>query len=153
MIEQSNQLSFTEMSTADINDVIFIEEQVYTHPWTRGIFHDCLKVDYDCYVLKSATQQVVAYLIIAIAVEEMHILNLCVHPDYQGKHLGSQLVEKSHRMALIQKVKQCFLEVRPSNKIAIALYSNYGYQRVGLRKNYYPSESGREDAIVMKKIF
>lgn len=152
MSKARKQLNFTEMTSDDIEEIITIENSVYTHPWTQGIFHDCLKVAYDCYVLKNTQDKIVAYLIISIAANEMHILNICIHPDYQGRHLGSQLVEKCHQLALQKKTKQCFLEVRPSNKIAIKLYTNHGYQQVGIRKNYYPTLEGREDGIVMKKI-
>ena len=145
------QLTFTEMLSADVENIIAIEEKAYSHPWTSGIFHDCIKVDYDCYVLKNTKNAIVAYLVISIAANEMHILNICVHPDYQGKHLGSQLVDKCHQLAKQKQVKRCFLEVRPSNTIAIKLYTRHGYQQVGVRRKYYPSEHGREDGIVMRK--
>jgi ribosomal-protein-alanine N-acetyltransferase len=83
-----------------------------------------------------------------MGVGEAHILNISVHPEEQGQGIGRKMMEN-----LIEKAKweaeTMFLEVRPSNPGAIALYQKLGFNEVGLRKGYYPAEHGREDAIML----
>jgi ribosomal-protein-alanine N-acetyltransferase len=88
----------------------------------------------------------------SVAAGECHILNLCVHPQAQGNGLGKKLLTKLLLVARKHHADTAFLEVRPSNKIAITLYSNSGFNEVGMRRNYYPAKHGREDAIIMAAI-
>ncbi len=90
-------------------------------------------------------------MIQSIAADEMHILNVCIRPDRQRMNLGTLLVQHAEAIALKREVQTSFLEVRPSNIAAIRLYQKLGYGQVGVRKNYYPAEKGREDGIVMSK--
>jgi len=81
---------------------------------------------------------------------EAHILNLCVREDLRGRNIGRQML-----MLLLERARQAgmteiFLEVRPSNPHAIALYQSVGFVQVGLRKGYYQAVGGREDALVLK---
>lgn len=128
-----------------------IEERAYPYPWTRGIFSDCLKHNYHC-LLHEQDEAIIAYGVITVAVEEMHILNITVHPDLQGQGLGKRLLTTFEMIGRGLDAKECFLEVRPSNTSALRLYLNHGFNELGLRKNYYPADKGqREDAVVMAK--
>ena len=79
------------------------------------------------------------------------MLNLCIHPEQQGAGLGRELLSHLLAQAAAGKVRSVFLEVRASNAAAIALYDTTGFNEIGRRRNYYPIDVGREDAIVMAK--
>jgi len=136
------------MLDEDLQYVIKIEEASYTHPWTLGIFRDCLRVGYHCQVLEM-DGDIQGYAVMSEAVGEAHILNVCVHPECQGTGLGKVLVEYLLDSARRMRAEIVLLEVRPSNKTALSLYHNMGFCEVGTRKNYYPSHNGREDALIL----
>lgn len=149
-----NHLALLPMTKADIPQVIAIEVAAYPQPWTEGIFHDCLRVGYSCWSLKQIdTGKLLGYFIVTIAADEMHILNLCIDPKKQGMKLGIMLLQQAIKLGEAVHIISCFLEVRPTNKAAIQLYLTNGFKRVGMRRDYYPSENGREDAVVMKRTF
>ena len=137
------------LSTADLDRVMEIEQSAYPFPWTRGIFEDCLRVGYDCRGLRIG-HALVGYSVQTRAAGECHLLNLCIEPDWQGRGYGSLLLEQSILLAKAQECSSMFLEVRPSNPVAIGLYQGRGFEIAGERRNYYRSEKGRETAIVMR---
>jgi len=138
------------MQQEDLTQVLEIEQSVYNFPWSLGIMQDCLKMDYQCVVVECNTN-VIAYVIISAAMDEAHILNLCVAKEYQGQGVGKFLLQHIYDLLALNKIKNIFLEVRPSNFAAIALYLGSGFHQVGERKDYYPALNGREDALVMAK--
>ncbi len=148
---KKSRYQLQKMVADDIPEVMAIEKQVQSHPWTKGIFKDCLRVGYLCWVCREEGKNLVGYLIQSIAAEEMHILNVCIHPDKQRMNLGTLLVQQAEEFGQRGSAKTVFLEVRPKNIAAIRLYQKLGYEQVGLRKDYYPADRGREDAVVMKK--
>ncbi len=87
----------------------------------------------------------------SVAAGEAHILNICVHPDYQGQGLGRKLLEHLLELVLDHNVDMMFLEVRPTNFAAIKLYLDVGFDEIGMRRNYYPAKMGWEDALVFAK--
>jgi len=141
---------FRKMTFTDIPEVISIEKQVYTHPWTEGIFNDCIRVGYNCWVYVEHNQ-LLAYGLVSIAANEAHILNLCVDPDRQGQGLGKRMLYKLMQLSEERLSDSIFLEVRESNRVAQKLYEQEGFNRIGLRKDYYPGDEGREDAFVYAK--
>ena len=138
------------MQLADLPDVLRNERLGYTHPWTEGIFRDCLRNGQECWLLMSSNLNV-GHGILSIAAGESHLLNVCVHPDFQGHGFGRILVEHILERARSGKASTIFLEVRPSNVAACELYDKLGFNEVGIRENYYPSKVGREDALVLAK--
>ncbi|MFW2374467.1 MAG: ribosomal protein S18-alanine N-acetyltransferase [Gammaproteobacteria bacterium] len=134
----------------DVPRVMEIESEAYAHPWTEGIFQDCIRVGYSCWVYEIETQ-IQAYALISIAANEAHILNICVAKQYQGQGFGKKLLYKILDVAEQSDVDSVFLEVRSSNTVAIQLYEQEGFNRIGLRKAYYPADEGREDAIVFAR--
>ena len=138
------------MQLIDLPDVLRNERRGYTHPWTEGIFRDCLGNGQECWLLMCSDQNV-GHGILSVAAGEPHLLNVCVHPDFQGHGFGCILVE--HLLERARKVEALtiFLEVRPSNVAACELYDKLGFNEVGIRENYYPSNVGREDAVVLAK--
>lgn len=139
------------MTVDDLSQVMQVELAAYPHPWTQKNFEDCLQKHlYSCWVFEQ-DKKLVGHVIISAAAGEAHILNICVSPTEQGKGWGRKLLAEAEWIAKQHKAEDCFLEVRPSNIVGLKLYESVGYNEIGLRKNYYPADKGREDAIVMAK--
>ena len=95
---------------------------------------------------------VAGYAILSIAAGEAHILNLCVDPKYRQLGYGEKLLDAVLSQAAGAEVREIFLEVRPSNRKAIALYEKKGFRQVASRPAYYQAREGREDAAVLSRI-
>jgi len=145
---QSPPAELRPMRDADVEAVAAIERSAYEFPWSAGIFRDCLRAGYDCRVLVEE-QTIVGYGILSVGAGEAHVLNVCIAPSHQGQRLGRRLVHRVIDLARWHRAERIFLEVRPSNERAIALYLSLGFNEIGKRPNYYPARRGREDAIVM----
>ena len=143
-----SEYSFRVMVEDDLDDVIAIEESVYPFPWTRGIFHDCINIGYICRVYLQK-EKVIAYSIISVAADESHLLTIVVSKDEQRKGYGKIMLDEMIRVAKIHSASAMYLEVRASNKAAIQLYYDTGFNELGVRDDYYPAEKGREDALVL----
>lgn len=142
------EIKLRVMLDEDLDQVMAIELASYSHPWTRGIFRDCLRVGYHCQILE-IDGDIGGYAVMSEAVGEAHILNVCVSPQHQGEGLGKILIEYLLDSARRMSADIVLLEVRPSNKKALSLYHDMGFCEVGTRKNYYPSHNGREDALIL----
>jgi ribosomal-protein-alanine N-acetyltransferase len=138
------------MDQSDIDAVLAVEQAAYPYPWSDGIFRDCLRVGYCCWVAM-ARGQVIGYGVMSIGAGECHILNLCVHPERQGQGLGRRILRRLLAIARTHGADTALLEVRVSNRRAIGLYEAEGFGEVGLRRGYYPADGGSEDAIVMAR--
>jgi len=148
--EMAAMVEFRTMSSGDLKQVISIEEKAYPHPWTLGIFRDCLRIGYNAWVM-TFENAVIGYGIIMLSPGEAHILNLCVSPDYQKKGLGRHLLCYLIKTTERTDVDMVLLEVRRSNAHAQELYKSEGFHELGVRKAYYPADDGREDAIILAK--
>ena len=146
-VSRKDLMRIRRMAVSDLPSVAAIEKRGYPFPWGEDIFKDCLKARYDCWVCEEQ-DKVQGYCIASIAVGEAHVLNLCVDPAEQGQGIGRKLLEHLIETARY-RAETVFLEVRPSNKNAIALYEHMGFNEIGIRKGYYPAENGREDALMM----
>ena len=136
------------MTHDDIAAIRRIEERAYDFPWSRQIFADCLIAGYFANVLVEQGA-VIGYAILSVAAAEAHILNLCIDPDYQRRGHGRQMLQHLLEYARDIGTERVFLEVRPSNTPAVSLYEQAGFARLGVRKSYYRSPAGREDALVL----
>ena len=137
------------LTLADVDRVFAIEQLAYPFPWTRGIFVDCLRVGYACFGLQFG-KELAGYTIFSWAAGEAHLLNLCIHPDWQSRGYGSLLLEYTISHVARLEIEAIFLEVRESNPSAIKLYKNRGFKVIGHRRSYYQAGDKREDAIVMQ---
>lgn len=144
----ANESQMRPMLQADIDAVAAIEVRAYEFPWTPGIFRDCLRAGHQCWVL-GARAGILGYGVLSCAAGEAHVLNVCVAPEHQGFGHGRRLMKRLLDIARWHMVDRVFLEVRPSNPNAMALYDSLGFNEIGRRPNYYPAKNGREDAIVM----
>lgn len=137
-----------DMQLADLRQVMSVERAAYEFPWTEGIFRDCLRVGYVCRVLEQSECNI-GHGIMSIGAGECHLLNICVHPVYQRRGFGRALVLHLLEIARLRQVRMALLEVRRSNVSAYRLYSDLGFNEIGMRRHYYPAHRGREDAIVL----
>ena len=127
-----------------------IERRSYEFPWSHGVFRDCLLAGYQTIVLVRG-DAVAGYGVLSIAAGEAHILNICVDRAHRSHGYGEQLLDEMLYRARAAEVRQIFLEVRPSNERAIALYRKKGFHQVANRPAYYQAHEGREDAAVLAK--
>lgn len=136
------------MTEADLPAVMAIEDAIYAFPWTPGNFRDSLAAGYACssYVRDG---ELIGYAVVMLAADEAHLLNLSIAAGCQGQGYGSQLLQRLCEAARGQGARLIFLEVRPSNAAGLRLYERHGFQRVGLRREYYPAHGGREDALIL----
>jgi ribosomal-protein-alanine N-acetyltransferase len=137
------------MIEADIESVIAIENVVHMHPWTDGNFRDSLAAGYQCWIAGGAFE-IAAYGVLMVAAGEAHLLNLSVATQWHRKGLGSDFTRFFIKLAQDHGAEKIYLEVRPSNVPARALYAAHGFAEVGTRPDYYPAAQGREDALIME---
>ncbi len=136
------------MTEHDLDEVLAIEKSVYSHPWTRGNFADSLHMQYQCRTWRLGGE-LVGYFVLMVAVGEAHLLNLSIAAAWQRKGQGGALLIEALRVAREHGARHLFLEVRPSNAAALALYERFGFRRIAVRRGYYPAHDGREDALVL----
>lgn len=139
------------MMLADLDAVHAIEVRAYRFPWSRGNLVDSLAAAYVCEVCELPGEGIVGYQIAMPGVDEMHLLNITVAPERQGRGLASTMLDALEARCRLHGLQTLWLEVRESNARARALYLRRGFAELGRRKGYYPAPfSRREDAIVMR---
>lgn len=143
------QLLVSAIDVGDIPELLKIEAQAQSHPWRHANFIDSIEAKNLSWKL-TCNDIIVAYALVQVVLDEATILNVVVNVDFQRKGVGRLLLQ----FVVAQVEQSCqmlFLEVRRSNRGAIALYESEDFFEVGIRKNYYPKLNGREDAIVMSR--
>jgi ribosomal-protein-alanine N-acetyltransferase len=147
----SQSVRFRPMTLVDVPAVVAVERGAYLFPWSEGVFRDCVRVGYLCRVVEAASE-VAGYGIMSYGAGEAHILNICIRGDLRGMGVGRRLMDFLLSRARDAEMQDVFLEVRPSNPVAIRLYESLGFVKVGVRKGYYQATGGREDALVYKLV-
>lgn len=152
---QPVELAFRRIRENDLEAVANIERRVYEFPWTVGNFRDAMLAGYrlwGCWRVAPPGEvgdQLVGYAILMLAVDEAHLLNIAVDARFQSQGIGRRLLRFIMDDARAKECVMLFLEVRPSNHVAQALYRDIGFTQHGLRKSYYPARNGREDALFL----
>ncbi|MBL8513025.1 MAG: ribosomal protein S18-alanine N-acetyltransferase [Betaproteobacteria bacterium] len=136
------------MREEDLADVAAIESTVYAFPWTLGNFRDSLAAGYRCTTAWMG-RELVAYAVVMQALDEAHLLNIAVAAPWQGKGIGDRYMRQLIDSARAERLDMLFLEVRPSNVVGRHLYERLGFKQLGIRRDYYPAATGREDALFM----
>lgn len=140
------------LAPADLPAVLAMERRAHAFPWTQGNFADALASGYYMVVMEEGGD-LLGYGIVQVILDEGHLLNITVDPGLHGRGLGRELLQHLLDYAK-EKTDTLFLEVRPSNTRAIALYQTSGFNEIGLRRNYYNAPGGgREDALLMALAF
>ena len=138
---------FEPLREEDLAAVLAVENAIYEHPWARGNFADSLRAGYQCWTYRLGTR-LIGYFVLLVAAGEAHLLNLSVAVANQRRGHGGALLAESIRIARALGARNVYLEVRPSNRAAQALYGRFGFHHVALRRGYYPAGEHREDALV-----
>jgi [ribosomal protein S18]-alanine N-acetyltransferase len=138
-----------DMTEADLDTVLDIEREVHAHPWTPGNFSDALRSKYECKVYESEADGMLGYAVLMLAVDEAELLDIAIAAQHQRHGWGRKLMAEMMALARRHDMLRMVLEVRVSNVAAIGLYRKMGFTDIGLRRDYYSAENGREDAILM----
>ncbi|HEY5580290.1 MAG TPA: ribosomal protein S18-alanine N-acetyltransferase [Rhodoferax sp.] len=148
-VPKSVEVRFEPLTPEQLDALLRVEQQAYAHPWERRNFEDSIKAGHQIQLLM-AQDTLLGYFVAMKGVDEVHLLNITVAPDYQRQGWARLLLDALTLWARGQGAEWLWLEVRVSNERAIMVYEAHGFCRVGQRKNYYPDDDGqREDAIVM----
>lgn len=137
------------MLASDIPWVAAREQELHLTPWSAGNFADSLEAGYSCW-LALEDEIPVGYAVLMVVLDEAHLLDITVAATHQQRGVGRALLAFLFDRARLAGADQMFLEVRPSNTPARALYRKIGFEPIGRRKDYYPAAGGREDALVMR---
>lgn len=150
-LADTTEARFEPLSLARLDAVLDVEQQAYSHPWTRGNFTDAMASGYQSLLLMGG-DQILGYFVAMPGVDEAHLLNLTVAPAFQRQGWARVLLDALALWARGQGAQWLWLEVRVGNLRARQIYEAHGFQRVGERKRYYPAADGeREDAVVMSR--
>ena len=136
------------MQSGEIDAVMAIERRAYPFPWTRANFSDSLAAGYSAWTCRIGGE-LIGYAVMMEVLDEAHLLNLTVAPDWQRRGYGLYLMRRLVAVARRHGAGRMFLEVRQSNAPAHGLYRKLGFETIGRRRGYYPAAAGREDAVVM----
>jgi ribosomal-protein-alanine N-acetyltransferase len=138
------------MALEHLNQVLEIEEASFPAPWSYYAFaYEILQNNLAHYIVVMSGQEVVGYSGMWLVLDEAHITNVAVHPDYRQKSIGKSLMLEMMRLAVLNGSTKMTLEVRPTNTAARRLYEQLGFVEKGRRKRYYTDNN--EDAIIMWK--
>ena len=139
------------MREADLEAILAIETASFSSPWSRSAFDNEMRAiyAYPLVITQATPPYVLGYLCFWMIMDECHILNLAVHPSFRRVGIASSLIGRLLEICQHKRVRECYLEVRVSNKLAISLYQKFGFLQCGIRKRYY-SDTG-ENALVMRR--
>lgn len=141
------QTTIREMNESDIDDILEIEREAFTTPWSESAFKSEMKNNLAYYLVAIVEEKAIAYGGMWLILNEAHITNIAVKEEYKGKGIGNKILEGLIEQSIVLGIMNMTLEVRESNKIARNLYKKHGFLSYGLREEYYADD--KEDAIIM----
>jgi ribosomal-protein-alanine N-acetyltransferase len=145
-----NNIEIVPLSLEHIDDVLKIYNLSFPTPWSRNSFQREVETNkFARYVVAKRDELILGYAGMWLILDEAHITNIAVHPEYRGIDIGNRLLEALIIMAKVDNIESMTLEVRKSNIVAQNLYIKHGFVQEGIRKEYYGDN--REDAIIMWK--
>jgi [ribosomal protein S18]-alanine N-acetyltransferase len=172
------EAAFEPMLAPSLDAVVRVEQAAYEHPWSYANFMDALHSGYQAQMLMvesgpdaaplrgslppegadvpwggpAAHRTLIGYFVAMKGVDEVHLLNITVAPEFQGQGWARLMLDALAIWARGQAAQWLWLEVRVGNVRAQRVYAANGFRQVGYRKQYYPAHNGqREDAIVMSQ--
>lgn len=144
----SQTLTFRFMEERDLDAIVELENRCFTVPWSRDAFYNELNQNkFACYIVLEQEEQIIGYCGAWLVIDEAHITNIAILPEFRGQKLGEALLNKMIERSREKGIERMTLEVRESNTVAQSLYKKLGFQNGAIRKNYY--SDNQEDAIVM----
>ena len=148
MTSLQDRITFRRVTENDIHILVEIERESFAVPWPADAFyHDIQHNRFAAYIMIELDGQVAGYCGVWIILDEAHITNLAVHPDFRRKGVAKLLLFDALEQCYKEKIKYLTLEVRVSNEGAINLYESFGFKSLGVRKKYY--QNNNEDALIM----
>ncbi len=144
-------LRFRRMAPPDVDRVVEIERDGFSHPWSRDLIARELEHAWSTTLLATAAgaagEEILGFIVFWLVHDELHVLNIATALEARRGGVGRALMIEAHEAGRARGARLATLEVRRSNTPAIELYRSLGYRQVGVRPNYYADEG--EDAIVM----
>ena len=146
-------IELRRLALADLNAIEEIERRSYPTPWSRSMFAGELakpsSICLGAFEADGEDGMLVGYLIVSRYVDAWHVMNVAVDPDRQRRGVATALLERLFELTRDDERRGYTLEVRVSNRKAIALYERLGFRARGIRRGYYTDN--REDALIMWK--
>ncbi|SHI55667.1 ribosomal protein S18-alanine N-acetyltransferase [Propionispora hippei] len=143
-----SNICIRRMGLLDIDAVLLVEQASFLTPWSRAAFEsEICNNELTHYLVVCVEKQVVGYAGMWVIVDEAHVTNIAILPEYRGRGIGEKLLIALKEAADSRGAARMTLEVRPSNNAAKRLYEKLGFSRAGVRKHYYTDT--KEDAIIM----
>lgn len=148
-MEDKFEFEIDYMKEDDIREVLKIERASFSMPWSRTMFMEELKRQggRSCSLVARYDGKVIGYIMTWIVLDEAHIINIAVDPEYRRKGIAKTLISRTLDYAKSEKAKRATLEVRVSNISAQNLYEKLGFKKVAIRRRFYPDN--HEDAYLM----
>lgn len=132
----------------DVKGMAALDQICFTIPWSEESFsHEILKNNLAFYIVAETEQRLIGYVGAWMILDEGHITNVAVHPDFRKRGIGKAMLSVFLECSAEMGVGSHTLEVRPSNEAALNLYGQFGFQKAGIRKGYY--EDNGEDALIL----
>lgn len=139
---------FRYMTVDDIQAVLKVEHASFSLPWTEAAFYnEIISNRFATYILAELAEEVIGYCGVWVIIDEAHITNVALLPEYRGRKIGESLMRTGMSYARMRGARKMSLEVRVSNEPAQKMYRKLGFKPGGIRKNYY--SDNHEDALVM----
>ena len=139
---------FRNMREEDIDQILEVEHASFTTPWSREAFYNELHNNrFAVYIVLEENNKILGYCGAWIVIDEAHVTNVAILPEFRGRNLGEAILRKMMSVAREMGAKTMTLEVRVTNNVAQSLYRKLGFQNGGIRKNYY--SDNQEDGLVM----
>ncbi len=144
------RVDIRRLTLGDLSDIERIEQRVYPTPWSRSMFAgELAKPSSVCLGAFEEDGRLSGYLIVSRYVDAWHVMNVAVDDGRRRSGVASRLLDSFFELTAEDVHRGYTLEVRTSNKGAIALYESYGFEASGVRRGYYTDN--REDALIMWK--
>ncbi|MDP9729652.1 ribosomal protein S18-alanine N-acetyltransferase [Alicyclobacillus tolerans] len=142
------KLELRRMTLADVDAVMQVERRSFSAPWSRQAFvTELVENQFARYLVFDYDGRIIGYAGVWLILDEGHITNIAIDPDFRGKNLGEILMRSLMSLCMSQGARKMTLEVRVSNLVAQTLYKKLGFETVGVRKGYYTDN--QEDAYIM----
>lgn len=152
MIKLNNSVEISYLTIKDIDEILNINRLSFKTPWSReSLIKELDDNSFARYVVAKKDGLVLGYGGLWIIVDEAHVTNIAVHPEYRGIGIGNMLMDAMIDICRLELVVGITLEVRASNVAAQNLYKKFGFVQEGIRKGYY--EDNHEDALILWKHF
>jgi [ribosomal protein S18]-alanine N-acetyltransferase len=136
-----------EIEVHEIPWVLEIERMSFSEPWSESAFLNEILKSYAINRVAVRTNRVIGYICVNYIIDEGHILNLAVHPDFRRQGIATILMNGAIHELKRKGCNYLYLEVRTSNSAAKKFYERFGFAVAGIRKDYYISP--KEDAVIM----